>query len=1501
MLPAGIACLLISCHLLFAVFFRRSENLKNNNGPSISNDAPRSRLQARLNNNAEHSSGYAIMGFMITRVFGTVTLLCLSAITSKNDCKITLGGWTHTVYCPESSMTIVYLYTSILSAISVSSVKWGHLITVHNTLVLLSAWAVYVYRDLWPLATYTQVPADLAEGNILWAKIAVLTASAVVIPLFVPRVYEPVDPKNPMPTPNPEQTASWISRFTYTYIDSIVFLGYKVPHLRHDQLPPLADDDSAKYQTSKAFPHLDPFSGPKRRHIFFGLMYHFREDYVIMAISIILAGLSSFVAPAGIKQTLNYLETRGENATVRPWFWVAFLLFGPLLQSIFEHWMLFTATRVRVRLGALLTQLVFEHSLRTRVTAEISSKQVPDKSNAGTVQAKPATNNQLGLITNLITTDFANILGGLDFLNFFLQIPLQVTLSMIFLYQVLGWSAVVGLATILIFIPVPGILARKLQAAQKVKMKRTDARVQTISEAVSILRMIKLFGWENKMKRRLDEKREDELQHLWKIMILKLTNGSLNALIPMTTTLVTYITYTAVMGEELNGVFSPLRKNLLTSPVASKIFSSMAVFSILRTQIHRVSWRLPLIIQGKVSLDRFTAFLHDTELLDSFMESKVLVQTLQNETQSSEVGFRDATFAWSIEDDGSATPSSRRFRLNIEGELLFRRNCINLIVGPTGSGKTSILMALLGEMHFLPTTPESWFNLPRENGVAYAAQDSWVQSATIRENILFGSSYDEVRYQKVISQCALRPDLELFDAGDLTEVGERGLTLSGGQKARVTLARAIYSSAQIILLDDVLAALDVHTSAWIMDQCFRGDLVKGRTILFVTHNLALLAPVAEFVVSIGVDGRIKSQATEIATALARDPILASEAAKDKEDVKDAVLPRRSGADGKLVVSEEIVQGHVTWKSMRLLLSALGGNRPVLFFAMWLLVVTMSQWVATLQLWFLGVWGSQYELHPPSEVRLYFYLSIFVSIAVGNILLSFFTTFYYNRGVLRSARSIHTQLIDSVFRATLRWLDETPTARIIARCTQDISAIDGAVPQSLKEFVDEFIAMLTKLGAVVLFTPAFLLPGAGVAVLGMSLGNLYLKSQLSVKREMSNARSPLLAHFSAAIQGLISIRAYGAQEAFRDESLKRIDFYSRAARTSWNLNRWIGLRIDALGASFTAALATYLIYGTSVSAANTGFSLNNSLAFCTYLFFLIRTINELEVQSNSLERIQGYIDIEHEPKPTAAGYPPAAWPASGDLWVENLSARYSQSGPQILHNISFNLATGEHIGVVGRTGSGKSSLTLALLRCILTEGRVFYDGIATNTINLDALRSSITIIPQTPELLSGTLRQNLDPFEQNDDATLNDALRSAGLFSLQDEGGDARFTLDTKIAGGGSNLSVGERQILALARAMIRGSKLLILDEATSAIDYKTDVIIQNTLRNQLGADVTVITVAHRLQTIMDADKIMVLDNGRIVEFDTPRNLLKDDRGFLRALVDGSAERTALRALAGAED
>ncbi|KAF7322651.1 ATP-binding cassette transporter [Mycena chlorophos] len=1509
-------------------------------------------IHAEFRQHVTSHGGPVIFTFKLVRLVACLALLGLSitslALTKKSDAQNIFGKWgkKHPKHGPSSGLStaewlqlgvsMVFFYASVLAITTVAAKRrWSQVAVKHLNVLLLAIFFTYFYRDIFPLVTYRHVPVDASEGWIIWAKVATVFVAALVVPLFIPRQYIPVDPKNPMPVPNPEQTASIFSLVFYFFLDPVILLGYRLRHITPDHLPPLADYDYAANMKAKNFGHLE-VTPKNKRHVVFGLLWTFKWAYVGMGMSILVMATMNFASPLGINRLLNYLENPDVEPTVRPWVWIIFLLVGPMTGSTAFQWYIFLATRTLVRCEAIITQLVFEHALRIRVKAESSEKTPssgtstptrsetpsPDEGSGDetategdavsqneTLQASSASvnsasstkkdakaaeaeaekdkekENLVGKLTNLISTDLTNITDSRDFLFVVLLIPLESALCIVFLYQVLGWAAFVGMAMMIALFPVPGFVASKIQQVQQQRLKKTDARVQVVTETMNVLRMVKLFGWERQMNERIAE---EELQWLWKRQMLDLLNGTLNFFIPVVTMMATYATYTVIMKENLS---------------ASKVFSSMSVFDMLRNQLHFIFWALAQVVTGKVSLDRVNEFLHKTELLDRYTDPDPAAAELlipADAEGSHKIGFRDATFAWTSEKiDGTLTPSRRRFLLKIDGELEFKPGCINLVVGPTGSGKTSLLMALLGEMHFIPSGPSSWFNLPRGKGVSYAAQESWVQNETIKENILFGAEYDEERYKKVIYQCALERDLELFDAGDATEVGEKGLTLSGGQKARVTLARAIYSSTEIILLDDVLAALDVHTSKWIVDKCFRGDLVKGRTIILVTHNVAMVKPIASYVVSMDVDGTIHSHGS-ISEALANDEVLAEELSKDqatldkKTDEVDAapeavVEAKKPAADGKLIVAEEVEEGHVSMDSLKLYFKGMGGNHALLFFGIFMVGLFATEMCQTVQTWFLGLWAEQYNIKDPGDVDVFYYLSIFCALLMIAMTVYAVSFIYYSWGVWRASNKIHKQLVEAVLGTTLR-------------------TVDGAISQGLWALLEMSVSMLVKFFAVMVFAPLFIFPGILVGVLGGWCGQMYIAAQLGVKREMSNAKAPVMGHFGASIAGLTSIRAYGAQSSSIATSLARIDKYTRTARTFYNLNRWVCVRIDALSGLFAASLAYYLVYYRSFNPSNVGFTLNMAIGFSGMVLWWIRVLNDFEIQGNSLERIRGYIEIEQEPKPTSNGVPPAYWPASGKLEVQGLSARYSVDGPKVLQDVSFEVKAGERVGIVGRTGSGKSSLTLALLRTIFTEGNVLYDGIPISSLNLDALRSN-------PELLTGSLRKNLDVFEEFDDATLNSALRSAGLFALQSEMDEGRITLDSDISAGGANLSVGQRQILALARALVRGSKLLILDEATSAIDYKTDTIIQSSLRNELPKDTTLLTVAHRLQTIMDSDKIvrtcsialfslltrlqMVLDAGKIVEFDTPAALLKKKDGKLRALVDESGDKDALYKMAGA--
>ncbi|KAH9059056.1 hypothetical protein EDB87DRAFT_1577854 [Lactarius vividus] len=1509
----------------------------------------------------------------------------------------------------DLTLCLTYLYAAILGLMTVTARRVrASVASFHLSLLLLGIFSVYAYRNIWPLLTFTLSPVDAWEGPLLWVRVGLLAFATIVIPLLVPRQI-------PSRSSTLNRPAPLLSMMLYTFLDPVVFLAYRVPHLSHDMLPPLADYDYTRNL------HLDTFSGGPRRHIFWGFMAVFRREYIQLAIFVSHQSLFNPNGTNWDESTLacasfSYLETRGEGAVVRPWVWVAYIFLGPALGTIAFQCYNFIATGTLVRVTAIVTQLVFEHALRIRVKAETSlspeatptatpevrsEATTPDSGSVVEInivseeaggsdeetrseQSKIAassingerkeensrsdsdeaggSSNLVGKMNNLVSTDLENLGDGRDFLLLVLYIPLQMVICIWFLCSILGWSAFAGMAVMVALFPIPGTVAGKIQKIQRETMKRTDARVQAAIETMGILRMIKLFGWEPKIAARLAEKREQELRYIKLRQIMIVINGNIkwvllpSLLIPLTWTSSFFIPVITTFRED----------GCHIRHIPSAVFSSMAVFDLIRDQLQSIFWMIPMFTQARVSLDRVNDFLHHTELLDEFADA-------EKGSERDVIGFQNASFTWSNDDpDGTLTPSRRRFTLRVQGELLFKPGCFNLIIGPTGSGKTSLLMALLGEMHFVPMSPDSWYHLPREGGVSYAAQESWVQNETIRvrmsnvvahalfvlseeqDNILFGAAYDEERYKQ--------SDLSLFDAGDKTEVGEKGLTLSGGQKARVTLARAVYSSSQILILDDVLAALDIHTARWIVEKCFKGDLIRGRTILLVTHNVAMAAPLADYVISLGKDGRIASRGSQRSSRNAHEPSRTNEKNINSEKLDEMTKL----ADGKLILAEEISEGNVSWDAVhfvplnkievKLFINGLGGAHPVLFWITYAGGMLLFSTLMTVQTWFMGYWAEQYDIYPPEQFDrpladdywsfAYSYITVYVLIllvATASYTMGFGV---YMFGALRASRIIHRTLIESVLGTTLRWLDKTPTSRIITRVTQDIRTLDSPLADAFFWVMDISVAMLLKFVAVVYLTPGFSVPGIAVAVLGGWLGRVYMKAQIAIKREMSNAKAPVLGHFGASVAGLVSIRAYGAQLAFREESYRRIDKYSRANRSFWNMNRkvestrWINLRTDFLGGLFAASLAAYLIYVPSEHSlpSDTGFSLTMAIGFSSLILWWV-WYQMLIGATYSLERMHSYIKAEQEPKATEQGIPPGILALRAEIFESRssllvillmgrrFSTTYlSTSNPVNASVLRSSRSHGERQGIRSQPDrllkrpakkTLQSSLTLSLLRCIFTEGSVYYDGKLTSSINLDALRSNITIIPQIPELLSGSLRENLDPFSQYDDATLNSALHASGLFSLHNDDEDGHLTLDSQIASGGGNLSVGQRQILALARAIVCGSKLLILDEATSAIgyvipvtfgrrgdadvahgaDYKTDTIIQTSLRTELKGDVTLITVAHRLQTIIDADKVMVLDAGRIVEFDKPSELLKLESGRFRSLVDESGDRELLYSIA----
>ncbi|KAJ6498479.1 hypothetical protein C8R47DRAFT_1212167 [Mycena vitilis] len=1395
-----------------------------------------------------------------------------------------------------------------------------HILIRHINTVLGFQTALYAYRDVYPLATYTLSPLDSDEGAVLWVKIALLFVAAVGVPLTVPRAYVPVDPVHPLP-PNEEQTASLLSSYLFSFLDRLIYAANRNrgEKFKYEDLPALADYSYAEHLTRGSFGHLSEFSGAPKRHILPGLLWTFRWRFLLALVYTSLCVPADYLSALGINRLLTYLA-RPADAAVRPWVWILTLFLGAGVGALVNEAYTSTMYIVMIEAETIMVSLIFEHALRIRVKADTpsapspasptpasssstpaasssststttaaSSSATPQESASASSSSTPANPNSstpapqtntnlLGRITNLIATDAHTAANqGKDVLRVLVYAPASFVLGTYFLWVILGWSAFVGLALMVLLAPVPGLVAKLIRSAKIQQLHATDGRVQRVTETMSVLRMVKLFGWMSFSERQIDEKREEELVWVKRAQLLNVATIVIGKILPAA----------GVMKQPLT---------------PATVFSSITVFDSLGTKIRYFLFYLNNTITGKVSLDRIDTFLHQTELLDEFTANGADAFPIPRQTPERGIGFHNATFTWTAEQNNAQDQSARQFKLRID-DLTFRPG-LNVITGPSASGKTSMLLALLGEMHFITspaanTEDESWFNLPRAGGVAYCDQTSWVLNDTIRNNILFGTPMDEARYKKVLYQCALEPDLALLEAGDLSEVGERGLTLSGGQQARVALARAVYSHAEVVLLDDVLAALDVHTSLWIVHNCLSGDLLATRTVILVTHNVDITTPIAAYCVHVrngtvwdqGLPSDVVAANKDLRTAPKTEE---AEVAEKTEDFAAAEKTAKPDG-GKLIIAEEVAIGHVSWKSMRPYFVALIGKHTILLPIAYACCLFGSHITAVVQKYYLGVkWSALYEDHDPSEVSVSYHLAVYISIMMVALMFTSLDAVLFMFGSIRGSKAIHQSLIASVLQTTLRWLDTTPVSRIIARCTADVASLDGMLPSMLKDVIYVATLMVVELFSIVLVVPQIFFVGLLVGVLGYLIGQIYMAAQLGIKREVSNSKALILGHLGAAVGGLVSVRAYGAQGAFINESFLRLDKYNRAIRPYENLLNWVAARLDILGGCFEAALAAYMVYFSTSTAAEAGFCLAQAAAFSGQILWFVYASNEFELAANSLERIDAYVDADKEPPATTEGKPPAYWPASGDLRVENLSARYSADGPKVLDNVSFHIRTGERIGVVGRTGSGKSSLTLSLLRCINTEGTVYLDGLATSEINLDDLRNNITIIPQMPELLNASLRRNLDPFELYDDQTLNDALRAAGLFALHEDGHeDQKFTLDSNIASGGGNMSVGERQIVALARALVRRSKILILDEATSAVDYRTDAIIQQTLRTEVKDDMTLITIAHRLQTIMDADKILVLDAGRLVEFGTPKDLLANDDGKLRSLIHESADKDLL--------
>uniref|UniRef100_V5G0E4 Putative multidrug resistance-associated protein lethal(2)03659 n=2 Tax=Anoplophora glabripennis TaxID=217634 RepID=V5G0E4_ANOGL len=849
------------------------------------------------------------------------------------------------------------------------------------------------------------------------------------------------------------------------------------------------------------------------------------------------------------------------------------------------------------------------------------------------------------------------------------------------------------------------------------------------------------------------------------------------------------------------------------------------------------------------------------------------------------------------------------------------------IVGTVGAGKTTLLHAILKEL------PAQEGSIDIQGTVSYASQEPWLFGGSVRQNIVFGQPFDQKKYEEVIRVCSLERDLRLFPYGDRTLVGDRGVTLSGGQRARINLARAIYKDADIYLLDDPLSAVDTHVGKQLFDNCVCGYL-KDKCVILVTHQLQYLRNVNKIyllengkIAASGSYSELQASESEFTKLLADSKEEEDEKSERRSKLLDKKEKEEDNAEAPTQEKEERGSGIISWSVYKSYLRA-GGS--------WFKTITLcsafviSQIVASSTDYFVTIWSnteqwrSEHILNvnqiftnitlnstnnpttESGESSQYFLsdiltdrnaIIIYSCLVCSTMLITVSRSIAFFRFCMTASTNLHNKMFEKIVYATMRFFNTNPPGRILNRFSKDIGAVDETLPITIVDTVQIGLTVLAISIVIGSLNPWIFLPTIIILTIFYCIRLVFLATSRDVKRVEAVTRSPMYTHLSASLQGLTTIRAFGAQEILKVEFDNYQDKYSAAFFMFLSANRTFGFWLDFHCIIYLClVIVSILFIESEIFGGNVGLALTQSIGLTGMFQWGMRQWSELENQMTSVERIQEYTNINPEID-TVAKDPPKFWPEAGGIKFIKLCLKYSPDEPDVLKDLTFEIKPKEKVGIVGRTGAGKSSLIAALFRLTEIEGKILIDNLDTKGVPLHVLRSKISIIPQEPVLFSGTLRKNLDPFDEYNDEILWNALDEVELKSAVS---DLPAGLDSKVSEGGSNFSVGQRQLLCLARAVIRNNKILVMDEATANVDPQTDGLIQNTIRRKF-ADCTVLTIAHRLHTIMDSDKVLVMDAGRVAEFDHPYILSQNSNGVFTGLVKQTGKAMAENLFSIAEE
>ncbi|XP_038076866.1 ATP-binding cassette sub-family C member 9-like [Patiria miniata] len=1140
----------------------------------------------------------------------------------------------------------------------------------------------------------------------------------------------------------------------------------------------------------------------------------------------------------------------------------------------------------------------------------------------------------MGQVTNHMSADATNVQVMFQFINFMWSAPFTIIIILIFLYFEIGFSALLGASLFLVAVPIQFRVAAILANRQKLILGCSDQRLKLTNELLQGIKLLKMYAWEELYCKQIEAVRKKEVRHLLYISLCMITSVSITFGVPILVTLVAFVT------------FEPLYGTPLTPEIT---FSSLSFFNLIAIPLFQIPLSVSTVVGSIVSSKRILNFLLAPEVEGNRGKLKEHGETQENNHSKDQKKYNDAsrvvfhqlvtddlepTISIGIQTDDTdeetgpitngisltestsspvpSSPNTDRLAIKItDGNFVWDPESttpvlsnidveipagkLTIVIGQVGSGKSSLLAAMLNEM----TTLSGNVHINDEkDGIAFAAQKPWLMNASMRENILFTTKLERKRYKGVLDACALLPDIDILPAGDKTEIGEKGINLSGGQKQRVSVARTIYADRDIIILDDPLSALDVHVGRQLFEEGIMKQLVnKNKTVILVTHQLQYLSR-ADLILEMK-DGRIVARGS-IDDIIKADPEMyeeikqvsavgwndsqAESAEEERSKLKrsiSVVSAELIQGDGKLIQQEEMVRGAVSYKTYMYLMSNIGWA-VICFVA---LAVAMQSSLSVVTNFWLSDW-SESGLHPANESdRTYNeYLGGYAGLSIGTALSQVLQTSAIILSFTLTAKRLHMKMLRNIVHAPLRFFDTTLVGRILNRFSNDTQIIDFRLANSYNGFTVSIMQIIASVVVVGIVMPIFLAFVVPIAILYFFLQKYYLAASREMQRLDSTSKSPVISYFSESLGGLTTIRAYRKESTFYNTILTRIDRNTTAFLYLQVGARWLGVRLDLVGALFVLIATLTTLIGSLVfniiSSSAVGLSSTYSLQISQYLNFFMRNRTEVEMQMNAVERIQHYTNVGREDY--GGTEPSKGWPHTGEIRIDNVSVRYAEGLDAVIRNVSVFLKSGEKVGICGRTGSGKSSLTLALLRVIdIFEGRIFIDGVNIMSVPLMELRSSISIIPQDPVLFTGPVRANLDPERNVSDDEMWHALEIAQLKDVvsQLDGG-----LDAVVTEGGENYSVGQRQLFCLARAFLRKSHILIMDEATASVDMETDKILQTIVANAF-ADRTVLTIAHRIATIRTYDKIIVLDAGRVAEFGSPDELLADEDGMFTALVE----------------